>query len=56
MTTTQIEKAAMWLAEEREYPAEVLLVIQQKFGLTPAQAAQALTLARQYMINRRSFG
>jgi hypothetical protein len=54
--TEQIEKAAMWLADQPDDLPNRFAVIQDKFSLTAAQAAQALTLARQYKTNRRAFG
>lgn len=54
--TSQIEKAAMWLADQPDDLPNKLALIQNMFSLTAAQAAQALTLARQYKTNRRAFG
>jgi hypothetical protein len=53
---TDIERAAMWLADQKEHPEQVMRLLREKFGLTAGQAAQALTLARQYKVNRRAFG
>jgi hypothetical protein len=54
--TEQIEKAAMWLSEQKEPPQQVIHLLREKFGITPVQAAQACTLANQYRTNRRVFG
>lgn len=56
MTTTPIEKAAMWLSEQPQDLPNKLALLQNIFSLTAAQAAQALTLANQYRQNRRAFG
>jgi len=54
--TTPIEKAAMWLAEQKETPQQVIHLLRVKFGITAAEAAKACTLAAQYRQNRRAFG
>lgn len=54
--TEQIEKAAIWLAEQRETPQQVIHLLREKFGISAVQAAQACTLANQYRGNRKAFG
>jgi hypothetical protein len=54
--TSQIEKAAMWLSEQKEPPPQVIHQLRERFGITAVQAAQACTLANQYRMNRRAFG
>lgn len=54
--TQQIEAAALWLSEQSETPQQVIHLLREKFGITAVQAAQALTLAKRYKINRRAFG
>jgi hypothetical protein len=54
--TEQIEKAAVWLSEQKETPQQVIPLLRERFSLTAVQAAQACTLANQYRTNRRAFG
>ncbi len=54
--TSPIERAAMWLSEQKEPPQQVIHLLRQKFGITAVEAAQACTLAAQYRQNRRAFG
>jgi hypothetical protein len=54
--TTKTEEAAIWVSEQNEIPQQVIHLLREKFGITAVQAAQALTLARQYKTNRRAFG
>lgn len=54
--TDQIEKAAQWVADQPDDLPNKLNAIQARFGITPGQAAQALTLGRQFRTNRRAFG
>lgn len=56
MTTTPIEKAAMWLSEQKETPQQVIHLLREKFGITAAEAARACTLAVTYRQNRKAFG
>lgn len=56
MSTTPIERAAMWLSKQPHDLPNKLTLLQNMFSLTVAQAAQALTLANQYRQNRRAFG
>jgi hypothetical protein len=56
MNAADVERAAMWLADQQEVPQQVIHLLREKFGITAVQAAQALTLARQYRVNRRAFG
>ncbi|MCQ1778251.1 hypothetical protein NOJ05_13670 [Neorhizobium galegae] len=51
-----VETAAMWLSEQPDDLPNKMHELQQRFGLTAGQAAQALTVARQYKVNRRAFG
>jgi hypothetical protein len=54
--TSPIERAAMWLSEQKETPQQVIHLLREKFGITAAEAAKACTLAAQYRQNRRVFG
>lgn len=54
--TSPIERAAMWLSEQKEAPQQVIHMLRQKFGITAVEAAQACSLAAQYRQNRRVFG
>jgi hypothetical protein len=56
MTTEPITAAALWLADQKEIPEQVIHLLRENFHITAVQAAQALTLARQYKTNRRAFG
>lgn len=51
-----ITHAAQWLADQPDELPNKLALLQNIFSLTAAQAAQALTLARQFKMNRRAFG
>ncbi len=51
-----ITKAAMWLADQPETMENKFAIIQQRFGLTAPQAAQALTKANQFRMYRRAHG
>jgi hypothetical protein len=51
-----VTQAAHWLADRKETPQQVIHLLREKFGITAVQAAQALTLARQYKTNRKAFG
>lgn len=52
----KIIRAARWLSEQRDTPANVIHAIRDKFGVTAAQAAQACTLAREYRTASRQGG
>jgi hypothetical protein len=52
----QISQAAMWLSEQPDDLPNKMALLQERHGLTSGQAAQALTLARQFKMNRRAFG
>lgn len=52
----QIDKAAIWLADQAEWPEQALGVLRDRFSLTAGQAARALTMARQFKTNRRAVG
>lgn len=54
--TEKIGKAAQWLADQPDDLPNKMGLIQNIFGLTPAQAAQALTLGQQFRANRRAVG
>jgi hypothetical protein len=56
LKTEKIEKAAQWVADQPDDLPNKMGLIQNIFGLTPGQAAQALTLGRQFRTNRRAFG
>lgn len=43
-----IDRAARWLAEQKETPQQVIHTLRERFGITAAQAAQACTLANKY--------
>ena len=52
----KIEKAAQWVADQPDDLPNKMDAIQKLFGITPGQAARALTLGRQFRSNRRAFG
>lgn len=54
--TNQIEAAAMWLADQKDTPQQVIHLLREKFGITAAQAAQACTLANKFRTYRRAHG
>lgn len=51
-----VTTAAQWLSEQPEALENKFAVIQQRFGLTAAQAAQALTMANKFRTLRRANG
>lgn len=50
--TTPIEKAAMWLSEQKEHPKNVMKYLRDNFALTPSEAAKACTLANTFRSER----
>lgn len=54
MTSSQIEVAARWLADQAETPPQVIHLLRAKFSITAVQAAQACTLANKYRTVRRA--
>ena len=56
MTSSQIEAAARWLADQAETPPQVIHLLRAKFKITAVQAAQACTLANKYRLVRRAMG
>ncbi|CUX12273.1 MULTISPECIES: hypothetical protein [Agrobacterium tumefaciens complex] len=54
--TTPIEKAAMWLSEQKETPSDIIRILRDKFGITASEAAQACTLANKFRTFRRAHG
>lgn len=56
MNADAVTKAAMWLTDQPDDLPDKMALIRNRFGLTAVQAAQALTLANQYRMNRRAFG
>ena len=56
MTSDPVTAAAMWLADQKETPQQVIHLLREKFGITAAQAAQACTLANKFRTYRRAFG
>lgn len=49
-----IEKAAQWLADEKEPPARVVPTIRERFSLTAKQACEACALAQHLRTERRA--
>jgi acetamidase/formamidase len=56
MNAADVERAAIWLADQKETPQQVIHLLRERFGITAVQAAQALTLANQFRVSRRAFG
>ncbi|WP_425963759.1 hypothetical protein [Rhizobium nepotum] len=52
MTTDPIEQAAMWLAEQKEHPENVMKYLRDNFALTASEAAKACTLANTFRSER----
>lgn len=53
---SEITRAAQWLADQPGRPANVRYLIQSRFGLTDADAAEAILLAGDFSVVRRAFG
>jgi hypothetical protein len=51
-----ITRAAQWLADQPGRPDNVRYLIQSRFGLTDADAAEAILLAGDFSVVRRAFG
>lgn len=49
-----VEKAAQWLADEKEPPARVVPTIRERFGLTAKQACEACALASRYRTEKKA--
>ncbi len=54
--TTPIEKAALWLSQQKETPADIIQILRDKFVITAGEAAQACTLANKFRAYRREHG
>lgn len=54
--TDPITRAAMWLSEQKEAPQQVVHLLRERFGITAAQAIEAVALARKFQTYRRAFG
>ncbi|CAH0133205.1 hypothetical protein SRABI05_00099 [Agrobacterium fabrum] len=54
--TAPIEKAAVWLSEQKETPNDIIHILRDKFEITASEAAQACTLANKFRTDRRARG
>jgi hypothetical protein len=53
---SKIERAAMWLSDQAEKPAQLIPHLKAEFQLSAVQACEAVAMARRSEINRRAFG
>jgi len=48
--------AALWLADQREPPANAVSELRQRFGLSAVEACKAIATANRFRIYRRAYG
>lgn len=54
--TTEVEQAAMWLADQRPAPSPIIPALRQRFGLSTIDACKAAALSEKFRIYRRAHG
>lgn len=54
--SAEVERAAMWLSEEKDPPQPVVAELRRRFSLSALEASEACAMAQRFRINRRVFG
>jgi hypothetical protein len=54
--SAEVERAAIWLADEKSPPHPVVVELRRRFNLSALEASEACAMAQRFRANRVAFG